>query len=43
MGLRKKIKKKVCEYLLNKNIFTSKKVPNSKISQIFHVSKGIRL
>lgn len=39
MGLRKKIKKKICEYLLTKNIFTSKKVPNSKISQILAMIK----
>ena len=39
MGLRKKIKKKICEYLLYKNIFTSKKVPNSKVSQFLSLIK----
>jgi hypothetical protein len=34
MGLRKKIKKKICEYLLTKNVFTSKKTTNSKIKEL---------
>ncbi len=39
MGLRKKIKKKICEYLLTKNVFTSKKVPDIKINQILELIK----
>tara|TARA_B100000579_G_scaffold427862_1_gene437114 strand:- start:2587 stop:3393 length:807 start_codon:yes stop_codon:yes gene_type:complete len=34
MGIRKIIKKKLCNYLLNKNIFTSKKTPNIKIKEL---------
>ena len=34
MGIRKKIKKKLCDYLLKKNIFTSKKTPNIKIKEL---------
>jgi hypothetical protein len=34
MGFRKKIKKKVCDYLLTKGVFTSKKVSDSKVNEI---------
>jgi len=43
MGLRKKIIKKLCEYLLNKNIFTSKKTPNNKVRELLSLIKPRKL
>ena len=34
MGFRKKIKKKVCDYLLTKDVFTSRKISDSKVNDI---------
>lgn len=34
MGIRKKIKKKICEALLKRDIFTSKKTSESKIEDL---------
>ena len=37
MGFRKKLKKKICEYLLNKGIFTSKKTDLKKIDRFLNM------
>ena len=34
MGIRKKIKKKLCDYLLKKNIFTSIKTPSTNVKEL---------
>ena len=34
MGIRKKIKKKLCNYLLKKNIFTSIKTPSTNVKEL---------
>ena len=39
MGLRKKLKKNICKFLLKQDIFTSKKVPDYKVKQILELIK----